>query len=203
MEPDYETYSLSELLKARNLINERAYPDRAKLIKRLIEGKRKYSTFELRLLASIIDGIVISLVETGESILISMSSFATGRFLSEIFNFDIYVYSILLHGMYGQTIGKMLVGVKVLSYPTENPINLKQAIQRDIVPIVFMLILYLPRYFFPGAENEKMPSYLNVILRLLVWIPVIWYLAEIITMVFDKKCRALHDFIAGTVVVRT
>ena len=31
----------------------------------------------------------------------------------------------------------------------------------------------------------------------------IWFVLEIITMLLNKKRRALHDLIAGTVVVRT
>jgi len=31
---------------------------------------------------------------------------------------------------------------------------------------------------------------------------LIWSLLEIITMLFDRKGRAIHDFIAGTVVLR-
>jgi uncharacterized RDD family membrane protein YckC len=30
-----------------------------------------------------------------------------------------------------------------------------------------------------------------------------WFLAEVITMLTNEKRRALHDFLAGTVVIRT
>jgi len=33
-------------------------------------------------------------------------------------------------------------------------------------------------------------------------IPAIWFLAEAISMLTNKKRRAIHDYIAGTVVVR-
>jgi uncharacterized RDD family membrane protein YckC len=32
---------------------------------------------------------------------------------------------------------------------------------------------------------------------------MLWFLAEVLTMFTNRKRRALHDFIAGTVVVRT
>lgn len=32
---------------------------------------------------------------------------------------------------------------------------------------------------------------------------LIWYFLELVTMLTNRKRRALHDFIAGTVVVRT
>jgi len=38
---------------------------------------------------------------------------------------------------------------------------------------------------------------------LLSSLPMLWFLAEVLTMLTNKKRRALHDFIAGTVVART
>jgi len=34
-------------------------------------------------------------------------------------------------------------------------------------------------------------------------LPGLWFLAEVLTMLTNEKRRALHDFIAGTIVVRT
>jgi hypothetical protein len=39
----------------------------------------------------------------------------------------------------------------------------------------------------------------NLFLELPGW----WFVAEVITMLTNEKRRALHDFIAGTIVVRT
>jgi uncharacterized RDD family membrane protein YckC len=36
----------------------------------------------------------------------------------------------------------------------------------------------------------------------LAWAGCAWYLLEVITMLTNDKRRAVHDFIAGTVVVR-
>jgi uncharacterized RDD family membrane protein YckC len=33
------------------------------------------------------------------------------------------------------------------------------------------------------------------------WIGVLWFWSEIVTMLFNRRRRALHDFIAGTVVL--
>lgn len=38
---------------------------------------------------------------------------------------------------------------------------------------------------------------------LLTVLPGLWFVAEVLTMLTNEKRRALHDFIAGTVVVRT
>lgn len=38
---------------------------------------------------------------------------------------------------------------------------------------------------------------------LLALIPLVWFVAEVLTMLTNERRRALHDFIAGTVVIRT
>jgi len=38
---------------------------------------------------------------------------------------------------------------------------------------------------------------------ILTALPGLWFLAEVLTMLTNEKRRALHDFIAGTVVIRT
>ena len=38
---------------------------------------------------------------------------------------------------------------------------------------------------------------------LMISLPVLWFVAEVLTMLTNEKRRAVHDFIAGTVVVRT
>jgi uncharacterized RDD family membrane protein YckC len=45
------------------------------------------------------------------------------------------IYSVLMHGKYGQTLGKMAMRVKVLAI-SEKPLTIIQAIKRDIVPIL-------------------------------------------------------------------
>jgi uncharacterized RDD family membrane protein YckC len=34
-----------------------------------------------------------------------------------------------------------------------------------------------------------------------MWVGVVWFYSEVLTMLFNKRRRALHDFIAGTVVI--
>ena len=51
------------------------------------------------------------------------------------------------------------------------------------------------------ANGEALAA--NKALWLSTAIPGLWFLAEVLTMLTNEKRRALHDFIAGTVVVRT
>lgn len=43
----------------------------------------------------------------------------------------------------------------------------------------------------------------TMVFRLSTTLPLLWYAVEVLTMLTNKKRRALHDFIGGTVVVRT
>ena len=111
------------------------------------------------------------------------------------------VYMILMHGFYGQTLGKMWMNVKVLDAVAEEPIKFKQAILRESPQLIFNVgAIYLGISFLgenPEAENVK--SAYGVFAAL----ASVWGLADILTFLFNDKRRALHDFLAGTVVVKT
>jgi uncharacterized RDD family membrane protein YckC len=115
-------------------------------------------------------------------------------------SFDIY--SVAMHAKYGQTLGKMALGVKVLDV-SEGRLSLRQALLRDSVPIALGLVMIvddLPR-ILAGAplDNEGFGLWMQVG----AYGSVLWFAAELITMLTNSKRRALHDFIAGSVVVRT
>jgi uncharacterized RDD family membrane protein YckC len=102
----------------------------------------------------------------------------------------------------GQTPGKMACGVKIFDIRGKS-VSLKQAVLRDVVPV--LLLLY---FLFPQAQNilagqlanrayGDFSTFRNLFLALAGWL-----LLEVITMLTNKKRRAVHDYIAGTVVVR-
>jgi uncharacterized RDD family membrane protein YckC len=114
-----------------------------------------------------------------------------------------------MHGYKGQTLGKMVCKVRVLDI-TENKLSLSQAFMRDIVLIIsnFIFSLYI---LFNSSIYIKLVTSNNFIedfsafpiwFRVLAMMSFIWTLLEIITMLTNKKRRAIHDFIAGSVVKR-
>lgn len=110
------------------------------------------------------------------------------------------VYTIMMNGFYGQTLGKMAMNVKVLDI-SEEPLKFTQAILRDLPQLIFNLCaIYLGIAFLgqsPEAENVKMAY------GTFGTFAMIWGLADISTFFLNDKRRALHDFIARTVVVKT
>jgi len=119
-----------------------------------------------------------------------------------IYSFSYVTYSVLMHGQYGQTLGKMLTGVKVLDL-SESRLSLRQAFLRDSVLIAFTLagiVFDMPKVLagIPPWQELK-PS---VGFWILTYGSAVWFLAELGTMLTNEKRRAIHDFIAGSVVVR-
>ena len=106
--------------------------------------------------------------------------------------------------MWGQTLGKRAVGVIVRDV-TERPLSIRQAVLRDAVPIALSTLQFwddLPDLLrgrdplLPGGEIHA------VAFGLLGWVSVLWFAAEVVTMLTNRKRRAVHDFIAGSVVLR-
>jgi len=118
-----------------------------------------------------------------------------------------------MNANYGGTFGKLIVGIKIVKVNGET-IHYKEAFLRNIVDLVFgVTIVIMQAYTLfkisdPSHESltwikkagylyKSMPdSYKPISILNQIWI---W--SELIILLFNKKKRALHDFIAGTVVV--
>jgi uncharacterized RDD family membrane protein YckC len=121
-----------------------------------------------------------------------------------VFNSSAYLlYSIVLHGIKGQTVGKMLTRVRVLDV-SESQLTIKQAVLRDIVPLAFtvMGVVLGIRIAMGGVDPLADPE-LTAIDLMIGFTGLAWFIAEVVTMLWNKKRRALHDYIARSVVVRT
>lgn len=113
-----------------------------------------------------------------------------------------YAYFILLHGKYGQTVGKRIMRIKIFDL-SGKPILMRQAIRRDIVLVglgVALLIVDLPLYLAGQIAYEAgQQSQLRI---LLTFAATIWMMLEFLTMLCNERRRSVNDFIAGTVVMR-
>ncbi len=120
-----------------------------------------------------------------------------------ISSFAFAVYFIITQGLYGQTLGKKLMKVKVVDI-SENPINFRHSILRELPNLIFNLfsIFILTSPFFLNSVGAVDFS-LNPIGNTIYLLMIAWGLADVITALCNKKSRAIHDYIAGTVVVRT
>jgi uncharacterized RDD family membrane protein YckC len=164
----------------------------------------KYRTAWLRFCAGVVDGVVLMplslLIDwvgtklSSPAALIPLGIVASGMGV---------VYSVLLHGRFGQTVGKRQMRVKVLDV-SEAPLTVRQAVLRDapMIVLAFVQIILLARYILGGGNPFGFAMDRAQPLGLLEYAMMIWFAAEVVTMLFNEKRRALHDWIAGSVVVR-
>jgi uncharacterized RDD family membrane protein YckC len=170
----------------------------------LIVNEFKYETLSQRFFAAIIDGLILlPFVYFDELILVWTNPIWLLILWLPISHSVGWLYSVLLHGFYGQTLGKGICKIRVVDNVTEQPITMRQAFLRDGVIIVLNIsLLILALYEVIGGESAE-PAFFQETRGALDFIALIWASLEIITSLFNQKRRALHDFIAGTVVVRT
>jgi uncharacterized RDD family membrane protein YckC len=163
----------------------------------------RYHTFGRRLIAAIIDGLVFLPL-----IVLNVWIFEAAE-VSDWIYFALLVvqavlglaYNILLHWKYGQTIGKMVTKVQVLDI-SETPVSLRQAWLRDVAYIIEGTLRHVAMLslFWAGYTRT---SDLVVTIEQYSLIPLaIWVGIDTLVCLKSKKFRALHDFIAGTIVVR-
>jgi uncharacterized RDD family membrane protein YckC len=122
-------------------------------------------------------------------------------------------YSVYLVRRFGGTPGKLIVGIRIRKLDGE-PVGYREALVRYSPGLVFGLLmsvaLILPLFHMTDAEYQSLsfrerakreielaPSWHKP----LRWTQTAWDWGELVVLLTNRKKRALHDFIAGTVVV--
>lgn len=162
----------------------------------------KYKTFFPRFAAMLIDSFIML------PLMIFDDWFRKAEFPPTFFYFWIPlssavfpVYMIAMHSKYGQTLGKMYMNVKVVKAETEEKIAFIHAFLRELPQLIFNIASVALGIFFlgidPASEQLKIPF------GVFGFLTFVWGTTDILTFFFNDKRRAMHDFIAGTVVVKT
>lgn len=162
----------------------------------------KYKTGLKRLCASLIDFIVFipfylvkqfAFSYTGNSIVIFL--------LTSFVIFLPLFYSVYCHTKFGQTIGKWVVGVKILDIGEINQITIYQAFLRDSIYFTIETI-GLGYTLFMTVQTDKHNYVIDAYEDFTKQPIYLWTILELISMLTNKKRRSINDFIANTVVVR-
>ena len=176
---------------------------------RRFPASQKYSTFWPRFWCGTVDGCIFYPLGIFFSYLAgSAASVQLAASLVVAQNLIWLPYMVGMHARYGQTIGKMVCGVRVLDYKSESKISLFQAAIRESIPIVLNLIIAVYMiYTLHGFQPISHPDPRSIARQMgpvlfLGSLSMLWFLIEIVTMLTNDKRRALHDLLAGTVVVR-
>ena len=149
--PNYKNYSLDELLDAQKYIDKESFPLRAQELELEIANKlkdpeikaefeeletnKRYATFWPRFWAAIIDGLIFTALLYIECLLFGVEYSHQNMVLQAVYGVQYIGYVVFMHGFYGQTLGKMVMDVKVLDHDTETDITLKQSVCRESVNI--------------------------------------------------------------------
>ncbi len=116
-------------------------------------------------------------------------------------------YSIYLHHKYGQTFGKMFCNIRVVDISETRGITIKQAILRDIIYVIFAILSLSYLAYQLSEVNILSPQLFGYTegseIDILNDILLMWAFIDIIPIFFNAKKRSLHDFIAGSVVIRS
>lgn len=122
-----------------------------------------------------------------------------------LFSTAVHIYDIIFHGVFGQTLGKMAVNVKVIAV-AGHKLTMSQAFRRDMVPLFFFALSlgFDGPKIFSGIYPQD-PAFIkfDFIFFLTLFSGLGWFIAEVITMLTNRRRRAIHDYIAGSVVVKT
>lgn len=165
--------------------------------------EQKYSTFWPRFCAGFVDSLIFTPLGRVCSFAMSHCASISIRIIAYIVSSAAFVvYSIWMHGRFGQTVGKMACKVIVLDI-SEKPLSVRQAVLRDILGVVLFpvgLAVDLPRIVH--GIDVSLPANINTVDWVICYSSLAWFLTEVITMLTNNKRRALHDFIAGSVVTR-
>ncbi len=165
----------------------------------------KYSTFGPRFWAGFIDGLVFLPVSLLDNYLSSPVRMAWVLIAWAVFSYSAYwTYSVSLHALRGQTVGKKAQHVKVMDVSEERIPSLRQALLRDIAgvsagicgTVYFTYVVAAHKYFGTEELLNHWPW------RVLAFANLGWFVLELATMLTNSKRRAFHDLIANTVVVR-
>ena len=124
-------------------------------------------------------------------------------------------YHVYLVKKHGGTPGKLIVGIKIININGEK-VDWKEAILRHIVlfGITLISVFVMIRAIGLADESQYMSltwmqknQYLMglspVLYSVYTWLSNIWIYGELIVLLTNKRKRAIHDFIAGTVIVKS
>ena len=173
----------------------------------------KYRSFWPRFWTGSVDACVLWPVSFGGAVILSFKlPAAVIAVVIVAQNLGVLFYSVIMHARFGQTFGKMATKVRVVDAITEGPLTFRQALLRESLPLattvgilgyVIYALLTAPDASDPQRALAQEVMVSPKTLGFLAILPGLWYLAEVLTMLTNDKRRALHDFIAGTVVIRT
>lgn len=225
-EIDYSECSLAELRDAEANINRQSYPKNFANLQRAIASRVEsqppttetktrsmYSSVWQRIGAQMLDILIFLPIIAVGIWAGSQSRLFEVMFFPFMVLFNLW-YNVYLVKRYGGTPGKLLVELKVVRLEGGS-VGYKEAMLRYAVLLALSVASQIAYFEAMIGMTEAEYYSLNWIERALriqeiapTWLDTVrlvtnvWLVAQLVAMLSNAKRRAVHDFIAGTVVVR-
>jgi uncharacterized RDD family membrane protein YckC len=173
----------------------------------------EYGGFWRRVGASLLDALILS--PLGLALFVGISYTHLAYLYYSVPSVVIFlIYDVYLVAKYGGTPGKRILGMRITNLDG-TPVSLKTAFIRYSPVFVFTVLSSIASVFTSlnlggigfeelsyieklGALGTHAPSWNEPV----TWITQAWYIVGAITLAANSRKRAVHDFIAGTVVLR-
>lgn len=125
-------------------------------------------------------------------------------------------YFVLTHAYWGRSIGKAILGLRVLANNGE-PLSLRQSTLRYSIDILVWttgaLIVSLAFLSVPGSDYAELNMPGRVVIGSTLWlshplaipfiaISFLWTIANVVVLLNNQRKRAIHDYVGGSCVVR-
>jgi uncharacterized RDD family membrane protein YckC len=123
------------------------------------------------------------------------------------------IYNVYFNAGFGGTPGKLAVGIRI-TRPNGTPIGWTEAWKRSSVDLIFAFLVLVfnvwalvhvdpAKYSSLGwiDRNKLLQEYQPSWFSSVNILQQVWIWSEVVVLLFNKRKRAIHDFIAGTVVV--
>jgi uncharacterized RDD family membrane protein YckC len=161
----------------------------------------KYANTYQRFFASLIDGIIFIPFAFLDAYLVDTNNLLI--IIPWLIAYDVinFIYSIICNYKFGQTIGKIMMGIMVVDASESKSLTLKQAFLRDSILILICstsLLFHISIFIINGRYSEEL---LDNYFLIEAGIALGWVLLELIVMQTNPKRKAIHDYIANTVVI--
>lgn len=209
-EPKGKVDSAHEELKNRGIdIND--FDTRKEIYSRL-SPTHIYAGFWPRLFSILLDFLILLPLNFIVLLLNSLSK--DMYFITLVPNILIILwYQVYLVKRFGGTPGKLIVGIRILKLNLQ-PISWKEAILR--YSILFVITIYVIIVTISSLTRADTQIYNNlgwlqkqqyllflspILFKIYTWSSNIWIYSELIVLLTNEKKRAIHDYIAGTVIV--
>lgn len=223
-EIDYSALSISELRDVDAHIDSQNNPKNYANLQRAIanceeaeqptiEAKSIYASFWQRLGAYFLDLLILLPI-----IALSIWGGEQSRYFNAYYFLPGIIFNLWFHAYlvkrYGGTPGKLIMGIKIAKVEG-GPVGYREAVLRYSVLLVLATLGQVAglqatmgisdaEYFALDWQEKALrmqelaPSWFSSITLL----TNIWVWSEFVVMLTNRKRRAIHDFIAGTVVIR-